>query len=147
FATWPTNRSPPLVNATTDGVVLFPSALGIATGAPPSTTDTQELVVPRSIPITLAIAPSVSLLRLFGGFHVLGYLDQSGTHDSVVQHIAAPQFGDNLIIRVIWRLLMDDRLVQHGVEFGPHRLDRLQPLLFQSTTQVPINQPQAVGPG
>ena len=41
--------------ATTEGVVRFPSALGMTTGSPPSKTATQELVVPRSIPIILAI--------------------------------------------------------------------------------------------
>ena len=55
FATWPTIRSPVLENATTDGVVRLPSALGITTASPPSITATQELVVPRSIPITLDI--------------------------------------------------------------------------------------------
>jgi hypothetical protein len=31
-ASWPTSRSPPSVNATTDGVVREPSALGITSG-------------------------------------------------------------------------------------------------------------------
>src|SRR3954470_5384889 len=51
LAAWPTMRSPVLVKATTDGVVRAPSALGMTTGSPPSMTDMQELVVPRSIPI------------------------------------------------------------------------------------------------
>src|SRR5579872_2642731 len=55
LATCPTNRSPVLVNATTDGVVRPPSSLGITLGSPPSITATQELVVPRSIPIIFAI--------------------------------------------------------------------------------------------
>ena len=55
LATWPTMRSPVLEKATTDGVVRLPSALGITTASPPSMTATQELVVPRSIPITLDI--------------------------------------------------------------------------------------------
>src|SRR5271170_866408 len=53
LATWPTRRSPPLVIATTDGVVLAPSWFGITTGSPPCITATTELVVPRSIPIIL----------------------------------------------------------------------------------------------
>src|SRR5215471_6830904 len=53
FATWPTTRSPDLVNPTTDGVVRPPSSLAITTGWPPSITATTEFVVPRSIPITL----------------------------------------------------------------------------------------------
>ena len=47
FATWPTMRSPVLENATTDGVVRLPSALGMTTASPPSMTATQELVVPK----------------------------------------------------------------------------------------------------
>ena len=42
-------------NATTDGVVLFPSAFGITTGSPPSITATHEFVVPKSIPIIFPI--------------------------------------------------------------------------------------------
>src|SRR5689334_22822725 len=52
LATWPTSRSPSLVKPTTEGVVRPPSALGMTTGSPPSITATQELVVPRSIPMT-----------------------------------------------------------------------------------------------
>src|SRR5208282_2423225 len=63
FATCPTRRSPPLVIATTEGVVRAPSWLGITTGSPPCMTATTELVVPRSIPIILLIAP----LLLAGG--------------------------------------------------------------------------------
>ncbi len=55
LATCPTKRSPVLENPTTEGVVLFPSALGITTASPPSITATQEFVVPKSIPITLLI--------------------------------------------------------------------------------------------
>ena len=56
LATCPTSRSPVLVNATTEGVVRLPSALGMTTGSPPSITATHELVVPRSIPMILLIA-------------------------------------------------------------------------------------------
>src|SRR3990172_5065322 len=58
LATWPTRRSPSLVNPTTEGVVRLPSELGITTGSPPSITAKQELVVPRSIPITLLMLNS-----------------------------------------------------------------------------------------
>ena len=47
FATWPTSRSPPLANATTDGVVRPPSAFAMTTGASPSMTATTEFVVPE----------------------------------------------------------------------------------------------------
>ena len=55
----PTKRSPSLVNATTDGNALpptvAPSAAGIMVGLPPITTAAAELLVPKSIPIILAI--------------------------------------------------------------------------------------------
>ena len=62
FATFPTSLSPSLENPTTDGVVLNPSAFAITIGLPPSITARQELVVPRSIPITLFDAIIVSYI-------------------------------------------------------------------------------------
>ena len=53
FAAWPIRRSPFLAKATIDGVVRAPSEFGMTTGSPPSMTDIQEFVVPRSIPIIL----------------------------------------------------------------------------------------------
>ena len=55
FATSPTSTSPFFANATIDGVVRAPSALAITVASPPSNTDTQLLVVPKSIPTALAI--------------------------------------------------------------------------------------------
>ena len=52
----PTLISPPSTNPITEGVVLFPSALGITTGSFPSITETHEFVVPKSIPIILLIS-------------------------------------------------------------------------------------------
>src|SRR3981081_3055836 len=51
----PTNRSPDLVKATTEGVVREPSAFGMTTGSPPSMTAMTELVVPRAIPTVFGI--------------------------------------------------------------------------------------------
>ena len=58
LAMWPTSRSPLRAKATTEGVVRAPSPLGMTTGSLPSITLTQQLVVPRSIPITLDMAGS-----------------------------------------------------------------------------------------
>jgi hypothetical protein len=55
FATSPTNTSPFFANATMEGVVRAPSAFAITAGSPPSNTETQLLVVPKSIPTALAI--------------------------------------------------------------------------------------------
>src|SRR6478752_383217 len=56
LATSPTSTSPFLAKATTDGVVLAPSALVMTVGSPPSRTLTTELVVPRSMPTARAIS-------------------------------------------------------------------------------------------
>lgn len=48
----------PLVNATTDGVVLDPSEFSITFACFPSITATHEFVVPKSIPITAPLTPS-----------------------------------------------------------------------------------------
>jgi hypothetical protein len=58
FAGCPTNFSSPFVNAITDGVVLLPSLFVMTVASPPSITDTQEFVVPKSIPIIFAISNS-----------------------------------------------------------------------------------------
>ena len=63
LAAAPTMRSPFLVKATTDGVVRPPSALGMTTASPFSIVATQELVVPRSIPISLLIGEKTPFLR------------------------------------------------------------------------------------
>src|SRR6476659_4411955 len=68
LAVWPTNRSPFLVKATTDGVVRLPSAFGMTTASPPSMTDTTEFVVPKSIPTIFAILiPHFAVLRVAFG--------------------------------------------------------------------------------
>ena len=62
FALSPTKTSPLSVKATTEGVVFFPSLFGITLLSPRSYTATQELVVPKSIPITLLIFyPSIKI--------------------------------------------------------------------------------------
>src|SRR5262245_42741034 len=66
LATWPTRRSPSFVKPTTDGVVRPPSALGMTTGSPPSMTATTELVVPRSMPMTLSAIYQISDWRIGG---------------------------------------------------------------------------------
>ena len=57
-ASWPTSRSPWLVNATTEGVVRWPSAFGITVGCPASVAAITEFVVPRSMPTAVAIPVS-----------------------------------------------------------------------------------------
>src|SRR5437879_9285470 len=75
---------PSFVKATTDGNIFppyaLPSALGMIRGVPPSMYAASELVVPRTIPMILAI-------RLTS---VLDDDDLSGTQDAVVEAIALP---------------------------------------------------------
>jgi hypothetical protein len=52
FAAAPTNLSPSLVKAIVDGVVLEPYGFSITLGVLPSIIATQELVVPKSMPMT-----------------------------------------------------------------------------------------------
>src|ERR671919_2862383 len=56
FAGWPTSRSPSAVKATIDGVVRPPSEFSITLAFLPAMTATQELVVPRSMPMTFAMS-------------------------------------------------------------------------------------------
>src|SRR5438876_543104 len=58
LATSPTSTSPVLEKPTTDGVVRPPSALGMTVGSPASRTETTALLVPRSIPTSLAMSGS-----------------------------------------------------------------------------------------
>ena len=55
LAICPTSRSPLSVKATTEGVVRLPSTLAMTLGSPPSMMATQELVVPKSMPMGLDI--------------------------------------------------------------------------------------------
>src|SRR3954471_22385107 len=64
LATVPTRRSPPEVKATTEGVVRAPSAFSMTVGSPPSSTAMHEFVVPRSMPMVLAIMELLLLQRL-----------------------------------------------------------------------------------
>ena len=64
FAGAPTRRSPVFEKPTIDGVVRAPSAFAITTGSPPSSTETHEFVVPRSIPTVFGIVAFSLLLSL-----------------------------------------------------------------------------------
>src|SRR6478609_9256487 len=64
LATSPTRTSPDLANATTDGVVRAPSALGMTVGSPPSRTATTLFVVPRSMPTARAMLGYLRVVRL-----------------------------------------------------------------------------------
>ena len=58
FADAPTIHSPSFVSATIDGVVRSPSEFSMTFATPPSITETQLLVVPRSMPMILPMVVS-----------------------------------------------------------------------------------------
>ena len=81
FAVTPINRSPPsLANATTEGVVLAPSALAITTASPFSIVATQLFVVPKSIPITLPIF-SLPIFKILEFHHHLRHRHRHQNQD------------------------------------------------------------------
>src|SRR5882672_9225440 len=81
--------SPRGVNATMDGVVRAPSRDAITRGLPPSITAMQQLVVPRSMPITLAMS---GLLPVGGFVATFRLVDANADHrrpeNTVVEEIA-----------------------------------------------------------
>src|ERR1700722_2936788 len=79
FASCPTRRSPVLVKATTDGVVLLPSEFGMTVGVWPSITATTEFVVPRSMPTTLAMRCNLSNPATLDHLHPGRALTLAGT--------------------------------------------------------------------
>src|SRR5471032_2873626 len=101
----PTRISPLSVYATTEGVVRAPSLFSMTLGLPPSITATQELVVPRSMPMIFAMIFSLregvlDLAGKLGGWVAasrargkssrarLGDDYQRGTQHPVVEQIA-----------------------------------------------------------
>jgi len=86
LATWPTRRSPLSVNATIEGVVRPPSALGSTLASLPSMMATTELVVPRSMPITLLIG----IASLSGIFSNLPVVQKGHSQSSQLQAVIRP---------------------------------------------------------
>src|SRR5258708_26951565 len=111
LAICPTRRSWSSVKPTIDGVVRLPSRLAMTRGLAPSTTATQQFVVPRSIPRILLIGgtrsrktgnvkrETVGVLSCRFPFSVFrvpaltlldrdGDLDEGGAQELVVQEVA-----------------------------------------------------------
>src|SRR4051794_26714444 len=87
LATCPTSRCPSSVNATTDGVVRPPSALGMTSAWPPSiVAATTELIVPRSMPTAFAMRCSS---QCPGPHSALGHARRPSSHGAqLVQRLA-----------------------------------------------------------
>src|SRR5689334_3257185 len=132
LAICPTRRSPFSVNPTMDGVVLPPSLLGTTWGDPPSITATQQLVVPRSIPMTFPMAcaaSSNSRLSFSGRLALSPRRDphQGRAEQMPTKSIALAEFLEH---DALFKSLHDSRLhrlVKVGIEALPHC-----PHLFQT---------------
>src|SRR3989449_5757324 len=134
FAGSPT-RIPSWVKPTREGNIFppyaLPSALGIIRGVPPSMYAASELVVPRSIPIILAIRFT----------SVLDNNHLSGTQDAIVEPIPLP---DDLLHRSVlplrFRHLLDAiHLVR--IEDPPLGGDLLQAGVVEGPRQVVADHP------
>src|SRR5829696_5184809 len=161
LATWPTSRSPPLVNATTDGMVRPPSALGMTVGSPPSITATTEFVVPRSMPMILPMSP-VSPWKVRGwvvwevsvdgaGGVRLGRRrdgDQRGPDDRVAEPVPSPDLVDDLALLAAGPRDADDGFVLTRVECGAGcGIERRDALALEQQPQLAIDRRDALEPG
>src|SRR5260221_11272155 len=108
-----------------EGVVRAPSEFSITLGLPPSMIATQELVVPRSMPMILLIAVPQSSIRVqvtvrYGVsilvFKRLCDCDQRRADDPVVQAVALQHDRYDRIRRRVFRLDRGHRLVPMRIE-------------------------------
>src|SRR5256885_7323531 len=131
----PPTRTPSFVRAPREGNIFppyaLPSALGMIRGVPPSMYAASELVVPRSIPMILAICFT----------SVLDDDDLSGTQDAVVEPIALPhdRLHDAVFQLGIGHLLDAIHLVR--VEDPPLRVNLLQADFLEDLSQVVTDHP------
>src|SRR5438093_7113235 len=136
FAGSPT-RIPSFVKATTDGNIFppyaLPSALGMIRGVPPSMYAASGWVVPRSIPMILAICFT----------SVLDDDDLSGTQDAIVETEALPhdRLHGAVLQLGIGHLLDAVHLVR--VEDPPLRRNLLEADLLEDFHQVVTDHPDA----
>src|SRR5438445_978633 len=144
----PTSISPSSMYATMEGVVRAPSEFSITLGLPPSMIATQELVVPRSIPMIFPMAfpfefPANNLATDMGinpSSSSLGVLGPRDGHErrpnhAVVQRVALLQHVDHRI-GLLLRREHADGLMSVRVEFLPDRVDLLEIGLFEYRTQL-----------
>src|ERR1700754_643173 len=136
LAIWPPRRSPLSVKPTTVGVVRPPSLLGTICTAPPSSTETQQFVVPKSMPIAFPIYPDLLSCRNFhqGGtnqlvakavarndllYHCVGLVLVRSFRDHCFMNVRIKRFADG------WDRFNSQR-VEHAVELFPYQIDTTQ---------------------
>src|SRR5688500_8184077 len=170
LADWPTRTSSSLVKATMDGVVRSPSLFSITRGLPPSMIATQELVVPRSMPMTFAmyvrLRSSITRWRYWLGRDTTiqaGYpsvrLVGGARHDysrrpqqPAVERVALLDDREDRAWRGLGGFLGRHGLVQLRVEGLPLRIDDGDPRPLESLEQQPpsrlhaFDEPGGIGP-
>src|SRR4029079_10615866 len=175
FASWPTSRSPVLVKATTLGTVRPPSAEAMTVGSPPSITATTLFVVPRSMPMILAICVvspvvgsrlvrvgfalggSVELLGPVGGrcfpgrgvgVGVRGHGHEGRPHDAVAEAVPAADLLHDVAVVAASARHRRDRLVLARVERAARRgVDLADALALEQCPELPIDRGHALDPG
>src|SRR6185312_15729951 len=149
LADWPTSTSSSLVKATIEGVVRSPSLFSITRGLPPSMIATHELVVPRSMPITLLMraapkysrpcSPKLGLLgqvsRPPGARRSLRDDDPSRPQQPAIELVPRLDHLQHRVWRRLRRLLHQHGLVLMGVERLPRRIELPDPGLLKSALQ------------
>src|SRR5688500_2376762 len=162
LASWPTSRSPVLVNATTLGLVRPPSADAMTVGSPPSMTATTEFVVPRSMPMILPMGGVCSSLGwgfgksgLGNGFVWVGGRRTGARGDghegrpqeAISQAIAAPDLFHDLALGTIGAGNVGDGLVIAGIErCTGRRIDGAHALALEELAELAIDDADALEP-
>src|SRR6266571_1869453 len=131
-----------------EGVVRAPSEFSITLGLPPSMIATQELVVPRSIPMIFPmafpfefsannLATDMGINPLSSSLGVLGPRDgdERRPNHPVVQRVAFLQHVDHRV-RLLLRWEHADGLMSVRVELFPDRVDLLEIGLLEYRAQL-----------
>src|SRR4051794_12386812 len=145
LAIWPTSRSPLSVKPTTEGVVRPPSLFGMICTVPPSSTATQQLVVPKSIPITFPITYFLNVARVSGGVrrnsacvvNLTGrHFDHGGAQEFIADAVSALNLLRDGVGLELLCLLGRDCLVDVRIERLADGLHRHDAQIFKHAVQL-----------
>src|SRR4051812_37501843 len=105
---------------------------------PPSMTATHELVVPRSIPMTLPMGFSSSSAQTLSGLN--RYFDSSWTEQSIAELEPALKDEDDRVVGHVLARLRRDGFMELRVERLILRIDRLEAESRQRVHQLFVDQ-------
>src|SRR5713226_5882349 len=141
LAIWPTRRSPLSVKPTTLGVVRPPSLFATICTVPPSSTATQQFVVPKSIPMILPMRfHRLSLFFIIQGFGARCHFDHCRPQQSIANAIAALHLGYNRVRFVLVGSFSYDRFVYVRIKTLAHGGNRLDAEGLQHLVQLLADQ-------